>query len=343
LRNIREYLKRHTFIVTLTLIVFLLVGFLFVRLMFVESGRISPDEIKEYVDEYFSEYRHLYDSNNLPFIDLNIMDISNFTFGWRNFDTSAVISTAHGTALFFSPSEQGSSKITVKEISDPIEYYLWPQMLRNISGLPVIGIKPGEYLFDGVITVHGALMYAEPGASLRCVLKDRPFNVTSDGAVVIFGTYILEHSIFLKGSNAKEDWSRTQADIDALSEYLYDCKSTGVNDTAIQNIETRYKPSILLDRIASRMKSGIYKSNQALFNSDYEELRRVAADTMNGMLTKVLNDYYAMQQESSPSLFEQMASYLLQKADAIIVTVITTFVLTWLGINRRKPKPRARS
>ena len=132
-------------------------------------------------------------------------DVNNFTFGWRNFDADVVISTTHGAALFFSPSEQGAPRTTVKEISDPIEYYLWPQMLRNVSGLPVIGIKPGEYLFDGVVTVHGVLIYAEPGANMRCVIKDRPLNVTSDGAVVIFGTYILEHSIFLKGSNGRED------------------------------------------------------------------------------------------------------------------------------------------
>jgi len=113
-----------------------------------------------------------------------------------------------------------------------------------------------------------------------------------------------------------------------------------MNETATQNIETKYKPSMLLDRIASRMKSGVYRNNQALFNSDYEELRRVAADTMNDMLTKVLNDYYAMQQGTSPSFLEKAANYLLQKADAIIVAVITTFIITWLGISRRKPKPR---
>jgi Fe2+ transport system protein B len=173
---------------------------------------------------------------------------------------------------------------------------------------------------------------------MRCVLKDRPFNVTSNGAIVIFGTYILEHSIFLKGSNGKEDWSKTQADIDALSEYIYDCKSVGMNATAIQSIETKYKPSMLLDRIASRMKSDIYKNNQALFNSDYEELRRAAADTMDDMLTKILNDYYTMQQESPQSLFEQIVNYLLQKADAIIFSVVTTFIITWLGFNRRKPR-----
>jgi len=314
--------------------------------MSVKSERISPDEIREYVQEYFSEYKYLHDYEKVPWLDLvtdlSKVDESNFTFGWRNFDTTAVISTTHGAALFFSLSEKGYSEITIKEISYPIEYYLWPQMATNIAELPSIVIKPGEYLFDGVITVNDALMYAEPGATVRCVLKDRPFNVTSTGAVIIFGTYILEHSILLKGSNAKEDWSKTQADIDALSEFIWDCKSAGMNDTSIQNIETKYKSSMLLDRIASRMKSGVYKDNQALFNSDYEELRRVAADTMNDMLTKVLNDYYALQQESPPSFFEQITNYLMQKADAMIIGVLIVVIGAWAKAQIKSKQPQTK-
>jgi hypothetical protein len=326
LGNKRKHLRTHAKLIALLIvIVVLLVGFVFFQSMFVKSETISTEGIREYVQEYFSEYRYIYDGQNVPW-DLQITDLSNFTFGLRNFDTTAVISTTHGAALFFSPSEKGYSEITTKEISYPIEYYLWPQMTKNIDVLPSVEIKPGDYLIDGVITVHDALMYVDPGANIRCVLKDRPFNVTSTGAVMIFGSYILEHSILLKGSNAKEDWSRTQADIDALSEYLYDCKSIGMNDTAVKNIETKYKPFMLLDRIASRMKSGVYKDNQALFNSDYEELRRVAADTMNDMLTKVLNDYYALQQESPPSFFKQIVNYLTQKADAIIIGVLIAVI-----------------
>jgi hypothetical protein len=243
--------------------------------MLVESERVSSDGIREYVQEYFSEYKYLFDGQNVPFSDLNITDMSNFTFflGWHGLDTTAVISTTHGASLFFNSSLQGSSIVTVKEISDPIEYYVWPQMQRNRTELPSVAIEPGDYPIDGVLNVDGALLYAEPGANLRCVRKDRPFNVTSNGAVWILGTYILEHSILLKGSNTKEDWSNTQANIDALSEFLWDCQGTKMNATSIQNIETKYKPSMLLERIAFRMKDRTYKNNHVLFNSDYEELR----------------------------------------------------------------------
>lgn len=340
LRNKGKYIKTHAkLFALLVVIVVLFVGFLFVQLILVESERISPDEMREYVQEYFSEYKYLYDDQNIPFI---ITDLNNFTFGWRNFDTTGVISTTHGTALFFSPSEKGYSEITIKKTSYPIEYYLWPQMATNTDELPSIGIKPGEYPLDGVVTVHHSLMYVEPGATIRCVRKDRPLNVTSTGAVLIFGTYILEHSILLKGSNNKEDWSRTQADIDALSEYIWDCKCTGMNATAIQSIETKYKPSMLLDRIASRMKSSDYKDNQALFNSDYEELRRVAADTMNDMLVEVLNDFYTLQQESAPSLPEQIGSYLLQKADAIGFGVVMTVIGVLVGKYMKSKKDRGK-
>jgi hypothetical protein len=338
---VRKYFKKHAkSIAALLAVAVFLIGFLFIQLMFVRNNRVSSDGITEYVQEYLSEYTYLYNGQNVPIFDLNITNLSNFTFflRYQGIDTTAVISTTHGAALFFNVSEQGASKATVNETSDPIEYSVWPQMLRNMTGLPSVAIEPGDYPLDGVVTVDKALLYVEPGANLRCVLKDRPFNVTSNGAIWILGTYILEHSILLKGSNAKEDWSKTQADIDALSEFLWDCKGTGMNDTSIQNIETKYKPSMLLDRIASRMKSGAYKNNHVLFNSDYEELRRVAAGTMDDMLTKVLNDYYALQQVTPQSLFEQIGNYLLQKADAIVMSVVPTAIITWLAANRRKSK-----
>jgi hypothetical protein len=44
--------------------------------------------------------------------------------------------------------------------------------------------------------------------------------VTGDGTVEIYGTFTVEHSVFLKGSNNMEDWSKIQADIDALNEFM---------------------------------------------------------------------------------------------------------------------------
>ena len=62
------------FIVVLIALTVFLVGFLFAQSMFVKSERISSDEIREYVQEYFSEYKYLYDGQNVPFIDLYITD-----------------------------------------------------------------------------------------------------------------------------------------------------------------------------------------------------------------------------------------------------------------------------
>ena len=325
--------------------IIVLVSIVISQIFFVEDERVTPEIMKKYVEEYFSYYKYLDDGNNVPIIELGITDLSNFTFGFRSYDTSVVISTSHGAALFFSLSERDHSEITFKKITNPIEYYLWPQMAKNIDALPSIGIKKGEYNLDSVVTVHDSIMYVEPGATVRCVFKDRPLNITNTGAVLFFGNYILEHSILLKGSNNREDWTNTQADLDALSEYLWDCKSTGMNDTLIQSIENKYKPSILLEKIASRMKQGDYKDNQALFNSDYEELERVSNDSINDMLTKILDDFYALQQESTPGLFEQIVNYLFTKADAIIIGVVISISSLLLGnylTSRGKKKKKQR-
>jgi uncharacterized membrane protein (DUF106 family) len=52
---------------------------------------------------------------------------------------------------------------------------------------------------------------------------------------------------------------------------------------------------------------------------------------MNDMLTKVLNDYYALQQESPPSPFDQAVNYLVQNVGVIVSSVITGVLITVIG------------
>lgn len=322
-------LKRYARLVAIGVgIIIVFVGaLLFVLFNPVRNDAVSQTEIRTYAREYLYEYKYLYDDPSSPWrAGISIIHFGNFTFfAYPNFGIDAVISTTHGTALFFD-SSNSPGETDVKVIPDPIEYYLWPQMPRNTSGFPTVLIEPGEYPLDGVVTVDHGLLYAEPGANLRCVYKDRPFNVTGTGAVEIFGTYIVEHSVVLKGSNGIEDWSKTQADIDALKEFMWDCKSAGMSDTELQTIETRYEPSMLINRIASRMKSGVYRNNAVLFNSDYEELKKAANGTMNDTLSKILSDYYTAQQETPPSLLEQIGGYLAQKSDALVMGVLITVI-----------------
>lgn len=319
--KLKGLLKRHTRLVAIGVgIIVVLVGaLLFVLFNPAGSDIVSQAGIRDYANEYLSEYRYLYDDPSSQWRSLNITNLSDFDFfAFPNFGITAVISSTHGAVLFFD-SSKSAGETNVKTITDPIEYYLWSQMPRNTSGFPTVLIEPGEYPLDGIVTVDHGLLYISPGANARCIYKDRPFNVTGWGAVQIFGTYIVEHSLFLKGSNGVEDWSKTQANIDALKEFMWDCKSGGMSDTELQTVETRYKPSMLINKIASRMKSGVYRNNAALFSSDYDELGKAANGTMNDTLSKILNDYYASQQETPPTLWEQVGSLIAQKIDALIM------------------------
>jgi hypothetical protein len=340
----KEFLKKYARLIAGTVIV---VGIIIVFIVslwlsqygIVRNGTVSVTGMRDYVQEYFYEYKYLYSDPSSPWRELQITDFSNFTFfAYPSMSSiSAVISTTHGAALFFDLSSKYPGEIDVSMISDPIEYYIWPQMPRNTSGLPRVVMEPGDYTLDDVVTVDHGLLHVEPGANIRCVYEDRPLNVTSNGAVEIFGTYVVQHSVFLKGSNEEEDWSKTQADIDALNEFMWDCKSAGMNTTELQRVESRYEPSMLIDRISSRMKSGVYKNNQVLFNSDYEELQKAAAGTLNDTLSKILSDYYTSQQESPPSLLDQTGSYIAQKADALVMGVLLA-VLGFLATNKIKPE-----
>jgi hypothetical protein len=339
--NWKGLLKRHTRLVAIGVgIIIVLVGaLLFVLFNPAGNDTVSQAGIRDYAKEYFNEYKYLYDDPSSPLRGLNITHFGNFTFfAYPNFGIDAVISTTHGAALFFD-SSKNPGETSVKMATDPIEYYLWSQMPRNTSGFPTVLIEPGEYPLDGVVTVDHGLLYVGPGANVRCVYKDRPFNVTGWGAVQIFGTYIVEHSLVLKGSNGVEDWSKTQADIDALKEFMWDCKSAGMSGTELQTIETRYKPSMLINRIASRMKSGVYKNDVALFSSDYGELEKAANGTMNDTLSKILSDYYTAQQETPPSLLEQVRSLIAQKIDALIMGALIALIAVFID-NRLKTTKR---
>lgn len=342
--NWKGALKRHTRLVAIGVgIVVVIIGSLLIVLLNpARNDTVSQTGIRDYAKEYLYEYNYLYSDPSSPWRSLNIAYFGNFTFfAYPNFGIDAVISTTHGAALFFD-SSKSPAETDVKVIPDPIEYYLWPQMPRNTSGLGSVAIESGDYTLDGVVTVHHALMYVEPGANIRCVYKDRPLNVTNTGVVEIYGTYIVEHSLVLKGSNRVEDWSNTQAEIDALKEFMWDCKSAGMNDTELQTIETRYEPPMLIARIASRMKSGVYRNNEVLFNSDYEELKKAADGTMNDTLSNILSEYYAEIQQTSPSFWEQVGSYIAQKLDALIMGALVVLIGVFIDNRLKKAKQQGK-
>lgn len=198
-------------------------------------------------------------------------------------------------------------------------------MPKNTKDLPVVRIlkAPTYYHLDTQVTYSYGLFYVDPGANLRYTGEGRAFNISGSGAIVIFGSLIEEDRMILKGSNSKEDWSKLQARFDALSEFVWDSKDI-LNETIIETLEARYKLVLLLDKIDSRIESGRYRDNPALFTADFEELKDVGAP--NETLSKILNDYIDMQENPPPQWYESLWSIFLEYVEEIIVGVIILII-----------------
>ena len=339
-----EHLKKNMkyFFLALVILVVFLTAIL-VQPFFLKSERVSRKELKDYVEEYLSEYRQLIDKN------MNLMifqsDLSNFTFYWHYPNKiEGVISRTHGAGVFFNYSETEIVEIVIKEISEPIEYYLWPEMIKNTTDLPIIRIAEAATYYHLTDQVHNdcALLYVDPGANLRYTGQGKAFNISGSGAIVVFGSLIHEDRMILKGTNSKEVWSKLQARFDALDEFVWDCQGI-LNDTQIKSIEAEYKLTLLIDKIVSRIESGDYRDNPSLFTEDYKELKAVGAS--NETLSKILNDYIVMQKMTPSTLIEQISdfcnTYLVPIITAIIAGTIAGIVLIYYEIRIARTKRRA--
>jgi len=299
-RSSLSFLNRHIKLFSLGIIILtILLVAIIVPPIFKEESIVANTGLKEYVERYLGEYRRLVEEN-MALLDRGIIEESsqsgshNLTFYWHPpKKIEGIISGSRGAAVFFDYPESEILQISIKRLSEPIEHYVWPEMIRNTTSLPVIRILEGVYPLDSPVTNDRALLYADPGAILRYTGKGRAFNILDRGAIVIFGSLIEENRMILKGSNNKEDWSQLQARFDALSEFAWDCKDI-LNETTIKTLEAKYKLPLLLEKIGSRIENSRYRGNPHLFTADFEELKEVEAP--NETLSKILNDYLNMQE-----------------------------------------------
>lgn len=241
------------------------------------------------------------------------------------YTVQGVISEKHGAAISFDSSMKTPWEFKV--ISEPIEYYYFPDMARNINGLPIVYISEGVYPMNETVYDSKALIEVDPQAVVRTTTQEAPFDFSENGAMIVFGTLIEKNSLLLKGSNNQEDWSISQADLDALSEFEWDLESANASASAIQQLNTEYEVPFLLSEISSKMANGDYKNNPSAFYADFEQLKEAAANTMNDTLTNVLNDFYANQQMSQPSSLTQLNDFFVQNAiGVVIISLLSTFI-----------------
>jgi hypothetical protein len=302
--------KRTLLILTTIVITVVIVNLLILSPFLTISSKISDSDLRNYSQEYLTQYRSLVEVHfsQLIFTQGNL---SNFPL-YLSYPNKivGVISRTHGAALFFDNSQTAGNETNIKEIPNPIEYYVWPFMPANTSELPWVLVKhaDSDYILDSPIQIPYGLLYVESGANLRYTGFGHAFNITGLGATAIFGSLIEENRMILKGSNDKKDWSVNQADLDSLSAFISDC--TGVlNNSDIDSIRKTYESSFLLSRILSLIGSGAYRDNPWLFTQDYERLKQAGAD--NTTLSKVQTDYMDMQEKEPLSLADNLWTFFV--------------------------------
>lgn len=327
------YAKKHKYAFLVSAIMIALVlSLLFIPPLFKNDSLVSTSDLRDYIEEYLSQYLTIVNENQ-PFDGIS----SNLTFFWYTpNEIEGVISNSHGAVVFFNYSEGITQSITVKEFSKPIEYYIYPQMSANISGLPSVRMLKGVYTLDSQVNIPYGLLYADPEAVLRYTGQGHAFNISENGAILIFGTLIEGDRMILKGSNNKEDWSTLQACFDALDQFVWDCR--GLNTTKIESIEKKYEMTFLLERISSRMETGRYRDDPSLFTQDFEKLKESGAP--NETLSAVLLQYYE-NQKTPPSWLESVWNFFVQTivGQLLIVTIFGTVIATLIVkrlTNRRR-------
>lgn len=332
IKGILSYVKSHKRRLLLILPIFaiILVAMIVVPL-FKESPIVSSEGLKDYILEYSAEYRRFVEEN-MGLLDRGIVEgysqsgSHNLTFYW-NYPKKihGVISSSHGTAVFFNHSDRKNTEISIKSLSEPIEYYVWPNMPKNTTGLPVVRILKAStcYHLDSKVSYDYGLIYVDPEAKLRYTGEGHVFDISGLGAIAIFGSLIEEDRMILKGSNSKEDWSELQARFDALSEFTWDCRDI-LNESTIKTLEAKYKLPLMLDKIGTRIERRKYVDNPDLFTADFEELKAIGAP--NGTLSKILSDYLNMQENPPLKWYELLCSFCLENIREIAVTVIGTII-----------------
>jgi hypothetical protein len=333
--TIMEYAKKHKYaFLVFAIIIALVLSLLFIPPLFKNDSLVSTSDLRNYIKEYLSQYLTIVNENQ-PFDGIS----SNLTFFWHTpNEIEGVVSSSHGAVVFFNYSEGITQSITVKEFSKPIEYYIYPQMSANISGLPSVRMVKGVYVLDSQVSIPYGLLYAEPEAILRYIGQGHVFNISKNSAVLIFGTLIEENRMILKGSNNKEDWSTLQARFDALDQFVWDCR--GFNATKIEIIKEKYEMTFMLERISSRMETGRYRDDPNLFTQDFEKLKESGAT--DATLSEILLQFYE-NQKTPPSWLESVWNFFIQTivGQLLIVTIFGGVIATLIG-KRLTSKKRKR-
>lgn len=303
-----------------------------------ENVIVTEQEIEEYAQAYLKTYKNLV-KDNIP-----SEHQSQFDFYQRYpYHVIATISTTHGAALQFIPSETESFEL--KTVSEKIE-----QAIFKDEDLNIYDVGPVDYtliIYKGpagepTISIEGVQIKI---SNISFITNKGYFlNLSETGSVLVerisVDNVYYDYPILLKGSNHKEYWTAEIAASDALSYF-----ETDIPDAVLTSEEFKqYLAYPELEKIAKEIldnwDKGKYRDSYLEFRKDYNDLYE--AGEKYGISSEFCDAVYNFfkeqkEEQEKPSWWER---YLYPVLVGVLVTLITTILGAFVRKKRAKRKDK---
>jgi len=314
------------YITPISIIIFIFIVLLGNTIIISKANRtITKNELTNYINAYFRKYNEIVEDY---FNYVHDIDYVFYRYNTQPKLIEGYISKNHGAAIVYDFDGQDKSIINIKYIDKSIESYMWPKIYENDYELKIIKILKNSdpYILDKTIEIkNSGLLLVEKGAKLLYVGKGEIFNIVGKGSIQIFGTLIYRNKMILKGSNNKNDWSMSQAGLDAVEHFLWDCKSK-LNEEIINEINIKYKKPLLLERITENINNKFYKNNKNEFYEDLAELEQIGIS--EEISFHLWNEYKALFKE--PTIWGKFCETIKTSTNSIILGIITGILVHYL-------------
>ncbi|MGI5992127.1 MAG: tetratricopeptide repeat protein [Methanosarcina sp.] len=294
---------------------------------------VEEDDLLEYAQTYLKTYEDCIINSNLTQEERRHFS---FIQGYP-YSVSATISNIHGASIMFIPRSTDENKVT--RVSYPIEKSIPKMSKQEINNIRICLIIDDNWSDFSIrdLDLHGGFIYVKSAndASLYqftnntsiLLANDIRFNgltyinsnkLFRENNIIINGTLVLNDSKVIMKSNLKKDWTKENAEEDAIAtiykeliDKIFDySKLTGIGYREIEPLVTEYK---------EKENSGYYKTNKYAEWSDRQKIFDKAKQygiPYESVLVELLNN---KQEETLPEIaFRYVGDILTVKELAVL-------------------------
>lgn len=283
-----------------------------------EKVIVTEQEIEEYAQAYLETYRDLVEQN----MKSKYFQYFDFYESYP-YRIEATISTTHGAALQFIPSE--AEHFETRIVSEKIEQAIFKDKELS-TGIPMFKIGGARWkLSDFSVVTNKGYFLEVPELCSVLIEKVRVDNVDYD------------HSILIQGSNLAEHWTKETADSYAQYYFKLDIPDAFVKSEDFSKILAYPELEKIALEIKNKRDKGEYNTvlGHLEFEEDIAELYNVAQKY--GLASEIDLDDFLKEVERKPSFWQQNP-FLTGLITCILSTLIVTGFIIFVTKKRAKRK-----